>query len=342
MKILVTGGAGFIGSAFIRHSIYHTQDQIVNLDKLTYAGNLEALHEVANDPRYAFELADICDMQAVQRILKEHHPDCVVHFAAESHVDRSIHGAAAFIQTNIVGTYTLLEAVRDYYQQLPSEKKKNFRFLHISTDEVYGDVAGTLDLSSETSAYAPSSPYSASKASSDHLVCAWHRTYGLPIIITHCANNYGPYQYPEKLIPVMILNALSGEPLPIYGNGQQIRDWLYVEDHVQALYLVLQQGRIGESYNISAHCEKTILEIVQVLCAILEELAPNKPQGIKRYQDLIVHTADRPGHDVRYALDATKIRQELYWQPQADFMASMRSTVQWYLTHLDWCAKVRS
>ena len=228
MKILVTGGAGFIGSAFIRHSIYHTQDQIVNLDKLTYAGNLEALHEVANDPRYAFEQADICDTQAVQRILKEHQPDCIVHFAAESHVDRSIHGAAAFIQTNIVGTYTLLEVVRDYYQQLPGEKKKTFRFLHISTDEVYGDVAGTSDLSSETSAYAPSSPYSASKASSDHLVRAWHRTYGLPIIITHCANNYGPYQYPEKLIPVMILNALGGEPLPIYGNGQQIRDWLYV------------------------------------------------------------------------------------------------------------------
>ena len=310
MKILVTGGAGFIGSAFIRHSIYHTQDQIVNLDKLTYAGNLEALHEVANDPRYAFELADICDAQAVQRILKEHQPDCIVHFAAESHVDRSIHGAAAFIQTNIVGTYTLLETVRDYYQQLPDEKKKTFRFLHISTDEVYGDVAGTSDLSSETSGYAPSSPYSASKASSDHLVRAWH--------------------------------ALSGEPLPIYGNGQQMRDWLYVEDHVQALYLVLQQGRIGESYNISAHCEKTNREIVQVLCDMLEELAPNKPKGIRHYQDLIVHTADRPGHDVRYALDATKIRQELHWQPQADFMEAMRSTVQWYLAHLDWCAKVRS
>lgn len=342
MKILVTGGAGFIGSAFIRHSIYHTRDQIVNLDKLTYAGNLESLHEVATNPRYVFEQADICDMQAVQRILKEHQPDCVVHFAAESHVDRSIYGAAAFIQTNIVGTYTLLEAVRDYYQQLPDERKKTFRFLHISTDEVYGDVAGTSDLSSETSVYAPSSPYSASKASSDHLVRAWHRTYGLPIIITHCANNYGPYQYPEKLIPVMILNALSGELLPIYGNGKQIRDWLYVEDHVQALYLVLQQGRIGESYNISAHCEKTNREIVQVLCDMLEELAPNKPKGIRHYQDLIVHTADRPGHDVRYALDATKIRQELHWQPQADFMASMRSTVQWYLTHLDWCAKVRS
>ena len=342
MKILVTGGAGFIGSAFIRHSIYHTQDQIVNLDKLTYAGNLESLYEVATNPRYAFEQADICDTQAVKRILKEHQPDCVLHFAAESHVDRSIHGAAAFIQTNIVGTYMLLEAVRDYYQQLPDEKKKTFRFLHISTDEVYGDVAGTSDLSSETSVYAPSSPYSASKASSDHLVRAWHRTYGLPIIITHCANNYGPYQYPEKLIPVMILNALSGEPLPIYGNGQQIRDWLYVEDHVQALYLVLQQGRIGESYNISAHYEKTNLEIVQVLCDILEELVPNKPRGIKHYQDLIVHTADRPGHDVRYALDATKIRQELHWQPQADFMEAMRSTVQWYLAHLDWCAKVRS
>ena len=335
MKILVTGGAGFIGSAFIRHSIYHTQDQIVNLDKLTYAGNLESLHEVVTNPRYVFEQADICDAQAVQRILKEHHPDCVVHFAAESHVDRSIDGPSAFIQSNIVGTYSLLEAARHYYYTLSAEKQAAFRFLHVSTDEVYGDTAGETTLSTETSPYAPSSPYSASKASADHLVRAWHRTYGLPTMITHCANNYGPYQYKEKLIPLMIANALDGKLLLIYGNGQQIRDWLYVDDHVRALYLVLTQGSVGESYNISAHCEKTNLDIVHTICDLLEQLAPNKPIDVAYYRDLIVHVTDRPGHDIRYAINADKIQRELGWQPLEKFPSAMMKTVQWYLNNLN-------
>ncbi len=339
-KILVTGGAGFIGSAVVRHIINDTQDAVVNVDKLTYAGNLESLESVANHPRYAFEQVDICDRAALDRVLAEHQPDAVMHLAAESHVDRSIDGPAAFIETNIVGTYTLLEAARAYWHDMPSEKKAAFRFHHISTDEVYGDLHGTDDLFTETTPYAPSSPYSASKASSDHLVRAWLRTYGLPTIVTNCSNNYGPYHFPEKLIPLMILNALGGKPLPVYGDGMQIRDWLFVEDHARALYQVVTEGEIGETYNIGGHNEKANIEVVRTICALLEELVPNKPQGVARYEDLITYVKDRPGHDVRYAIDAAKIGRELGWQPQETFESGIRKTVEWYLNNKTWWAHV--
>ncbi len=335
MQILITGGSGFIGSALIRYIINHTQDLVINIDKLTYAANQLALKEVEDNPRYAFEKVDICDLKALEAVFEKYQPDCVIHLAAESHVDRSIDGPAAFIQSNIVGTYSLLEAARHYYYTLSAEKQAAFRFLHVSTDEVYGDVTGALTLSIETSSYAPSSPYSASKASADHLVRAWYRTYGLPTMITHSANNYGPYQFEEKLIPLMIVNALNGKPLPVYGNGEQIRDWLYVDDHVRALYLVLTQGCIGESYNISAHCEKTNLDIVYTICDLLEQLAPNKPAGVAYYRDLIVHVTDRPGHDIRYAINAGKIQRELGWQPLDKFPSAMTKTVQWYLNNLN-------
>ena len=335
MQILITGGAGFIGSALIRYLIQTTDVRVVNVDKLTYAANLASLETISDNPRYIFEQLDICDSNALALLFMQYQPDCVVHLAAESHVDRSIDGPSAFIQSNIVGTYSLLEAARHYYYTLSAEKQAAFRFLHVSTDEVYGDTAGETTLSTETSPYAPSSPYSASKASADHLVRAWHRTYGLPTMITHCANNYGPYQYKEKLIPLMIANALDGKPLPIYGNGQQIRDWLYVDDHVRALYLVLTQGRVGESYNISAHCEKTNLDIVHTICDLLEQLAPNKPIDVAYYRDLIVHVTDRPGHDIRYAIDAGKIQRELGWQPLEKFPSAMMKTVQWYLNNLN-------
>lgn len=335
MQILITGGAGFIGSALIRYLIQTTDVRVVNVDKLTYAANLASLETISDNPRYIFEQLDICDSNALVRLFIQYQPDCVVHLAAESHVDRSIDGPSAFIQSNIVGTYSLLEAARHYYYTLSAEKQAAFRFLHVSTDEVYGDTAGETTLSTETSPYAPSSPYSASKASADHLVRAWHRTYGLPTMITHCANNYGPYQYKEKLIPLMIANALDGKPLPIYGNGQQIRDWLYVDDHVRALYLVLTQGRVGESYNISAHCEKTNLDIVHTICDLLEQLAPNKPIDVAYYRDLIVHVTDRPGHDIRYAINADKIQRELGWQALEKFPSAMMKTVQWYLNNLN-------
>ena len=330
-RILITGGSGFIGSTLIRYIINQTQDSVINIDKLTYAANQSALKGVENNPRYAFEQIDICDLKAIESIFEKYQPDAVMHLAAESHVDRSISGAADFIQTNIVGTYTLLEVAKNYWHTLDEAKKTSFRFHHISTDEVYGDLEGSDDLFTETTPYAPSSPYSASKASSDHLVKAWYRTYGLPAIITHSSNNYGFYQYPEKLIPLMILNALEGKSLPVYGNGLQIRDWLFVEDHAKALYKVLKAGKVGETYNISGNCEKTNIEIVRTICSLLEELAPNKPEDVARYEDLITYVKDRPGHDVRYAIDSTKIQNELGWQPQESFESGLKKTVEWYI-----------
>ncbi len=336
MKILVTGGAGFIGSAVVRHIINSTTDTVVNVDKLTYAGNLASISSIADSDRYTFEQVDICNAVAIQALFKEHQPDMVMHLAAESHVDRSIDGPAAFIETNIVGTYSLLEAARNYWKDLPEERKAGFRFHHISTDEVYGDLHGTDDLFTETTPYAPSSPYSASKASSDHLVRAWYRTYGLPVIVTNCSNNYGPYHFPEKLIPLMILNALSGKPLPIYGKGNQIRDWLFVEDHARALYKVVTEGMVGETYNIGGHNEKQNIEVVHTLCNLLEELAPNKPAGVQRYEDLVTYVNDRPGHDLRYAIDASKIERELGWKPEETFESGLRKTVIWYLNNKQW------
>src|SRR5690554_4247902 len=337
MKLLITGGAGFIGSAVIRHIIRHTADSVVNVDKLTYAGNLESLAEVADSDRYAFERVDIGDRAEVERVFREHQPDAVMHLAAESHVDRSIDGPAAFIQTNIVGTYTLLEAARAYWNGLDAERRDAFRFHHISTDEVYGDLEGPEDLFTETTPYAPSSPYSASKASSDHLVRAWRRTYGLPTLITNCSNNYGPYHFPEKLIPLMILNALEGKPLPVYGKGDQVRDWLYVEDHARALYKVVTEGKPGETYNIGGHNEKQNIEVVHTICDILQQLRPQE----RSYRDLITNVKDRPGHDMRYAIDASKIQKELGWAPEETFETGIRKTVQWYLDNLDWCQRVQ-
>lgn len=343
MKILVTGGAGFIGSAVIRHVIRHTEHQVVNVDKLTYAGNPESLAEVAGDPRYAFERADIVDRAALDRVLARHQPDAVMHLAAESHVDRSIDGPADFVQTNVVGSYVLLESVRAYWSALPAPRKAAFRLHHVSTDEVFGDLHGTDELFKETTPYAPSSPYSATKAASDHLVRAWQRTYGLPVVLTNCSNNYGPYQFPEKLIPHMVLNALCGRPLPIYGNGQQIRDWLHVEDHARALLLVLTEGRIGETYNIGAHNEQKNLAVVETLCDLLEQIAPDrKPDGIRRYRDLVAFVTDRPGHDARYAIDAAKIASELGWRPRETFESGLRKTVCWYLDNEQWWRRVLS
>ncbi|MFV0447965.1 MAG: dTDP-glucose 4,6-dehydratase [Vibrio sp.] len=340
MKLLVTGGAGFIGSAVVRHIINNTQNSVINVDKLTYAGNLESLTSVADNERYVFEHADICDKAAMERIFTQYQPDAVMHLAAESHVDRSIDGPTAFIETNIVGTYTLLEATRSYWNELDSERKAAFRFHHISTDEVYGDLEGTDGLFTEETSYEPSSPYSASKASSDHLVRAWLRTYGLPTIVTNCSNNYGPFHFPEKLIPLMILNALDGKPLPVYGDGMQIRDWLFVEDHARALYKVVTEGNVGETYNIGGHNEKANIEVVQTICSLLEELVPNKPEGVAQYQDLITYVKDRPGHDVRYAIDATKIEGELGWKPEETFESGIRKTVEWYLNNKTWWSRV--
>lgn len=341
MRILVTGGAGFIGSALIRHLIQNTEHEVLNLDKLTYAGNLESLTPVDDNPRYRFVQGDIGDSACVAAILAEFQPDAIMHLAAESHVDRSIDGPAAFIQTNIVGTYSLLESTRAYWLGLSAERRAAFRFHHISTDEVYGDLHGVDDLFTETTPYAPSSPYSASKAASDHLVRAWQRTYGLPVLLTNCSNNYGPYHFPEKLIPLMILNALAGKPLPVYGNGQQVRDWLYVEDHARALLKVVSEGKVGETYNIGGHNEQKNLDVVRAICALLEELAPQKPAGVTHYEDLITYVQDRPGHDQRYAIDASKIERELGWVPQETFETGLRKTVQWYLDNLDWCRRVQ-
>ena len=341
MRILVTGGAGFIGSALVRHLIGNTEHEVLNLDKLTYAGNLESLQSIANNTRYEFVQADIADATTVSAVLERFQPDAIMHLAAESHVDRSIDGPAAFIQTNIVGTYALLEATRAWWSRLPAEQRRAFRFHHISTDEVYGDLHGANDLFHETTPYAPSSPYSASKAASDHLVGAWHRTYGLPVLITNCSNNYGPYHFPEKLIPLMILNALAGKPLPVYGNGQQVRDWLFVEDHARALLEVVSRGEVGETYNIGGHNEQKNLDVVHAICALLDELAPQHPEGVARYADLITYVQDRPGHDLRYAIDASKIERELGWVPQETFATGLRKTVQWYLDNLQWCRHVQ-
>ena len=339
MKILVTGGAGFIGSAVIRHIIQNTNNHVLNIDKLTYAGNLESLQEIDQYPNYEFKQIDICDTEQITAAIDAFQPNAIMHLAAESHVDRSIDGPAAFIQTNIVGTYTLLEAARKYWMGLDAEAQQNFRFHHISTDEVYGDLEGTTDLFTETTPYAPSSPYSASKASSDHLVRAWYRTYGLPVIVTNCSNNYGPYHFPEKLIPLVILNALDAKPLPVYGNGQQIRDWLFVEDHARALYKVVTEGVVGETYNIGGHNEKQNIEVVKTICKILDELKP-QANG-QAYESLITFVKDRPGHDLRYAIDATKIQNELGWSPTETFETGISKTVQWYLNNLDWCHRVQ-
>jgi len=343
MKILVTGGAGFIGSAVVRLIINNTQDSVINVDKLTYAGNLESLVSIESSDRYVFEQVDICDRAELDRVFKQHQPDAVMHLAAESHVDRSITGPSDFIQTNIVGTYALLEATRQYWNTLSVDAKKSFRFHHISTDEVYGDLPhpdeqeGELPLFTENTSYAPSSPYSASKASSDHLVRSWLRTYGLPTVVTNCSNNYGPYHFPEKLIPLVILNALEGKPLPIYGKGDQIRDWLYVEDHARALYKVVTTGKVGETYNIGGHNEKQNIEVVNTICSILDTLVPKDTL----YAEQITYVTDRPGHDRRYAIDASKMSNELNWQPEETFETGLRKTIEWYLANQKWCQHVQ-
>lgn len=336
MKILVTGGAGFIGSALVRHIIGSTDHVVSVLDKLTYAGNLESLGPVANSDRYAFHQVDISDASAVRAVMETFKPELVMHLAAESHVDRSIDGAGEFIQTNIVGTFVLLDEVRRYYSTLNDELKSGFRFHHISTDEVFGDLGEDGGLFTEDSRYEPSSPYAASKAASDHLVRAWGRTYNLPVVISNCSNNYGPYHFPEKLIPLMILNALKGKPLPVYGDGKQIRDWLFVEDHARALLTVATKGDVGETYNIGGHNEVANIEVVETICQHLEELVPNKPEGLSRYSDLITYVQDRPGHDRRYAIDASKIERDLGWKPQESFPTGIRKTVEWYLQNEEW------
>ena len=339
--ILITGGAGFIGSAVIRHIINNTRHSVVNVDKLTYAGNLESLDSIEDNERYSFEQVDICDANEIKRVFNQHQPDIVMHLAAESHVDRSIDGPGEFIQTNIVGTYVLLEEARGYWSNLDNDKKNNFRFHHVSTDEVYGDLEGTNDLFTEETSYAPSSPYSAAKASSDHLVRAWQRTFKFPTLITNCSNNYGPYQFPEKLIPLIILNALEGKDLPIYGDGKQIRDWLYVDDHARALLHVALTGEIGETYNIGGHNEMQNIDVVKTVCNILDELAPSKLDNIEKYEQLIAYVGDRAGHDVRYAIDATKIADQLKWIPNETFETGIRKTVQWYLDNMIWCKHVQ-
>lgn len=335
MNILVTGGAGFIGSAVVRYLIANSDSHVINVDKLTYAGNTESLESVAKNSRYEFEQVDICDLPALEGVFRKHQPTAVMHLAAESHVDRSIDGPAAFIQTNVVGTYNLLETARAYWSTLPQERRERFRFHHVSTDEVYGDLGNSDALFTESTPYSPSSPYSASKASADHLVRAWHRTYGLPVLLTNCSNNYGPYHFPEKMIPLMILNALEQRPLPVYGHGNQVRDWLYVEDHAEALYRVLTRGRTGETYNIGGGSQRRNIEVVHAICDLLQELTSPS----MNYRDLITFVADRPGHDQRYAIDSTKLESQLGWRPRETFESGLRKTVEWYLENLDWCRR---
>ena len=339
-KILVTGGAGFIGSALIRNIISNTNHSVVNIDKLTYAGNLESLSLVESSDRYSFELADICDPNKIKNIFEKHQPDLIIHLAAESHVDKSINTPSEFMQTNIIGTYVLLEQSRMYWGSLENNKKNKFRFLHISTDEVYGDLEGTNDLFTETTRYAPSSPYSATKASSDHLVRAWNRTYKLPTLITNCSNNYGPYQFPEKLIPNTILKALNGSSIPIYGDGKQIRDWLYVDDHTRALLEVGLRGKIGQTFNIGGHNEIPNIDVVKTICNILDVLKPSKHYNIAKYEELIAHVEDRPGHDSRYAIDASKIAYELNWSPAETFDTGIKKTIEWYVENINWCNQI--
>jgi len=338
----MTVGAGFSGSAIIRKILSSTSNSVVNVDSLTYSGNLDSLTEAELNVNYVFEKVDICSVEEIKRVFDTHKPTVVMHLAAESHVDRSIDGPMVFMQTNIIGTFILLEQSRKYYNSLDPSLKQAFRFHHISTDEVYGDLEGADKLFTEKTPYSPSSPYSASKAASDHLVRAWGRTYGLPFIITNCSNNYGPYHFPEKLIPHVILNAIHGKPLPIYGDGLQIRDWLFVEDHAEALIKVVTEGEIGETYNIGGHNEKTNLEVVETICDLLEEMAPNKPSGVNSYRDLITFVKDRPGHDARYAIDASKIAGELGWVPEETFETGLRKTVQWYLDNPSWWERVLS
>jgi dTDP-glucose 4,6-dehydratase len=340
VKVLVTGGAGFIGSAVIRHLIQDTHHHVINVDKLTYAGNLESLASIETSDHYDFECVDICDASKVDELIRKHRPDSIMHLAAESHVDRSIDGPGEFIQTNILGTYNLLESARSYWQILDGLGKDAFRFHHISTDEVYGDLEDPEGLFREDTPYAPSSPYSASKAGSDHLVRAWGRTFGLPIIVTNCSNNYGPFHFPEKLIPLIILNALSGKLLPVYGEGTQVRDWLFVEDHARALVKVVTEGAVGETYNIGGHNEKQNIDVVRAVCGLLDELRPSTHDGIRKYEELITFVKDRPGHDVRYAIDSSKIQRELGWVPQETFESGLRKTVEWYLANEDWWQSV--
>ncbi|MEO0559429.1 MAG: dTDP-glucose 4,6-dehydratase [Bacteroidota bacterium] len=336
MRILVTGGAGFIGSALVRHLVRDLGHSVVTVDKLTYAGTLESLAVLDGDARHAFEKVDVCDADALADVFRRHQPEAVMHLAAESHVDRSIDGPAAFLQTNVIGTYTVLEAARAYRETLPPEAANAFRVLHVSTDEVYGSL-GDTGLFTETTAYDPSSPYSASKAASDHFARAWHRTFGLPVVVTNCSNNYGPYQYPEKLIPVVIAKALRGEPIPVYGTGDNVRDWLYVDDHVRALVLAMTHGTPGETYNVGGNAERTNLELVHALCTLLDDLVGEAPSGA--YADQITFVADRPGHDHRYAIDATKIETELGWTRQETFESGLRKTVVWTLENQEWSAR---
>lgn len=338
-KILVTGGAGFIGSALVRYIINHSRDRVLNVDRLTYAGNLESLAPVSGDSRYQFAQVDICDEKEIGKLYEDYQPDAVFHLAAESHVDRSIDGPGAFVQTNVMGTYNMLERGRAYWNLLPEERKQAFRFIHVSTDEVYGSL-GAEGYFTETTPYDPSSPYSASKAGSDHLANAWHRTFKMPVIVTNCSNNYGPCQFPEKLIPVIILKAMRREPIPVYGKGENIRDWLFVDDHVRALLTVCEKGRTGETYNVGGNSERQNIQVVKTVCALLDELLESAPEG--GHASLITYVTDRPGHDARYAIDATKLKDELGWVPTESFESGIRKTVQWYLDNQSWWQRILS